>query len=34
VLLNASDAQQCELQAKDILDVVRGIWPVFPSVQD
>jgi 5-(carboxyamino)imidazole ribonucleotide synthase len=34
VLLNASDAQQCELQAKDVLDVVRGIWPVFPSVQD
>ena len=34
VLLNASDAEHCELQAKDVLNVVRGIWPVFPSVQD
>jgi 5-(carboxyamino)imidazole ribonucleotide synthase len=34
VLLNSSDADHRQRQAIDVLAVVRGIWPVFPTDQD
>ena len=34
VLLNSSDADHRQRQANDVLAVVRGIWPEFPTDQD
>ena len=34
VLLNAIDADHRQRQANDVLAVVRGIWPEFPTDQD